>query len=216
MTIVQIHEFLRDLISKEQKGYFTPTQIDTALDRGQMRVFKNYLPLYAYNTEAQDALSPFKRVLTYSTDVAGAYNVAPEETFQALIGMGIQYSDGGVIRTEGIHFPGEDALSNRLNSQLRKPTQQKPIGEVVGIGKFLLYPAAVYAGTIRFIRRPKAPYYSFVQVGRSVTYQDGSSVQLEWGERYQDEVILAALTYLGINLSDDKTIQISEALSKLK
>lgn len=219
MRIDTIHDFIRELLDKEQKGWRTPAQIDTALHHGQIRVMNHYLPQYAISQEAMDALSPFKRNLAYGTDAAGYYKVDPSENYQRLTGMGIQYTENSIPRSEPVKVMTEDKWHTRKNSQLRKPSLTKPIALLSGLGEFQFYPAGVYAGTIQFIRMPKAPKYAYTvdpQNARKLVYDNVNSVQLEWAEIYQDRVILAALEFLGINLGDDRAIQVAEALAKLK
>lgn len=216
MEINLVHDFINDLLRKEQKGYQDPEQIDTALNRGQMRVFNTYRSVYASDNEAKEALAPFVKKLQYGTQADGTYQVDAAQEFQGLTGLEIQYLENGRKRYKEVSFPDEDEFGSRLGSQLLEPTLTDPIGEVIGFGKYQLHPAGVYAGTIRFLKKPQDVKFAYTESGRTISYDASKSKQLEWADKYVDKVILAALTYLGINLGDGEILQISEALSKLK
>lgn len=217
MRIDNIIEIVNDLLRKEQKGYRSPDQIVRMLNRGQWRVFNHYRSLYATSIEAKEALAPFLKKLPYGTDAGGVYSLfTTDPLFQGLLGLGIQYTISGKLNYKDVEFPPEDEINSRLGSQLLEPTLTDPIAEMTGFGQFQLYPAGVYAGTVRYLRKPKDVVYAVTQVGRAFTYNDTASVQLEWAEKYQDKVIMAALTLLGVSMTDELVIQVSESLSKIK
>jgi hypothetical protein len=215
MRIDSIHDFLNDLLQKEQKGYKSHPELDKYLDRAQMWMFNSYQQAYAVNQEAQDALSPFKKSIDFGTDINGNYAIPSSENYQNMTGAGIAINIVGVgVKRAKIKFVTEDEYDDRMRSQIRKPSLTEPIGLFTGLGKIHIEPAAVYAGTVRFLRRPVAPKYDFDQSGRAITYKDSTSVQLEWGERYQNKIILKALEFAGLSLSEDRLIEIGEALQK--
>lgn len=210
MTIQEIHTFINDLLMKELGSYETPIQIDTALDRSQMKVFNRFLPLYDTSEEAQNALAPFKKTLSFSTGVDGKYTIDPSENFMRVNSWGTVFTDVTGSKTREIDFKHDDEWDRAKSSQLRKPTTSRPIAVRNGLGSIELFPAAVYAGTVRILRRPVKPEYQFDQTGRVITYI--GAVELEWADNFQNEIILGSLTFLGLNLGDDRLIQIVEAL----
>jgi hypothetical protein len=60
---------------------------------------------------------------------------------------------------------------------------------------------------MRFLRRPAAPVYGYSQVSRVITYNSGTSTQLEWNDLFINLVIYRALSVLGVQLSDEKLAQ---------
>lgn len=215
MRIDSIHNFFNDLLAKEQKGYKSHPEIDNYLDRAQMWLYNVYEQLYATSQEAQDALSPFKKFKDFATDGNGDYAIPSNENYQNMIGSGIVINVVGVgVKRSKIKFVSEDEYDDRMRSQIRKPTLTEPIGIFTGLGKIHIEPAGVFAGTVRFFRRPVAPKYDFDQAGRVITYKDDTSTQLEWAERYQNKIILKALEFAGVSLSEDRLVEIGEALTK--
>lgn len=213
MRIDAIHIFINDLLMKELGGYESPSQIDTALERANMSVFKKYLPFYATSQEAKDALSPFLKSVTFTTGTDGKYTIPSNQNYERLTSIGIAFTDTQGARTRKVRLLPEDAWEDAKISQVRKPTITKPIGLITGLGSFELFPTGVaYGGTVRFLITPATPKYAYTESGRDFNYDDTNSVQLEWSQTYQNEVILKAIEFLGLNLGEDRLVEVGEAL----
>ncbi len=104
-------------------------------------------------------------------------------------------------------------MVNALNSQLRPVSMTYPL-LVQGASKFVLYPQIPQAGEINYLITPVAPVFGYTQVGRVVTYDPATSVQLLWDDTRINDVILNSLSYIGINLDEDKIVSFSEAKQK--
>jgi hypothetical protein len=212
MTIDEIHNFINDLLDKEQGGYQSHEEIDTAIDRGSMWLYNVFENRYAISQEAQDALSPFKKQLPFTTAGDGSYSLPASENYQTLLGLGVVLMENSQPVPRRVKLLKEDELYDRLRSQLRKPTASEPVGITVNLGGWKLYPARVYAGYVNFLRRPAAPKYAYTKNGRVASYDAANSVQLEWAERFHNKIVLQALEFLGISLSADRLIEIGETL----
>jgi hypothetical protein len=213
MTIQEIHDFIDLVTDKDQTGYFTHEEKDSVLDRASMWWFNKWSPVYAESAEAFEALSPFKTKLDYETDSGGVYTVSADQKYMRVTGMDVSVLDEGseVARRWPVEFLREDEIASRLNSQLLAPSNILPIAEkraiksgTVGLftHEFSLYPAQVHAGTLRFLRRPAKPVFSYTQDGEEITYSAEGSTQLEWTEPYINKVIAKALQFLGISLKN--------------
>jgi len=209
MNISEIHTFIGIVKNQEQGGYHTPAEIDAALSRASLWAFNDWRSVYPDNVEAFEALAPFKTKLDFTTDSGGAFTVSGGQNYMQVTSMEVSVVDNGSPRRFPVKLLREDEIASRLNSQRRTPTAKRPCAEEVAPGSFLLYPAQVHGGTIRFFRKPVAPVFGYTQVGRAITYNSGTSTQLEWTEPYLNKVIFKALAFLGVNLSDDKIAQYS-------
>ncbi|MFD2922054.1 hypothetical protein ACFS6H_20200 [Terrimonas rubra] len=200
MRIDQIHERINFIADKEQSGYFTPAEIDIAIDTASMWLFNQFLEVYATSTESQEALSPFKDMEYVLTNSDGEFKVV-STNYMRLIGLKVSVLSANNIPTHsGVPIMDESELAFRLNSQLKKPTRQYPVGEEIGIGSYRLHPKEVHAGEIRFLRRPAKPVFAIDDEGN---YDDVNSVQLEWGEQFIGKIILQTLVILGIHLDNN-------------
>lgn len=218
MTIQDIHNWIDFLTNKAQGVYFTHEEKDMALDRAQMQYFNEQYGYYALAQKIQESLSPFKTKYSFLTsDTPSGLITAPAD-YLYLTGGKIVYMDGSHTRYKALKVLSDDELAYRLNSQLRPVTATSPVavmaGKVSGISLIQLYPKQSFAGDIDYLRRPKAPKYAYTQSGRAFTYDSANSVQLEWGESELNEIILRALSFLGISIDDQLVTQYAEAKSK--
>jgi hypothetical protein len=216
MTIENIHNWIDFLTNKAQGVYFTHEEKDMALDRGQMQYFNEQYAYYALAQKMQESLSPFKTTYTFLNAPSGL--ITAPAGYQYLIGGRVIYMDGTHTRNKSLKVLSSDELAYRLDSQLRPVTAYKPVavmaGKVSGISLIQLYPKQTFAGEIDYLRRPAVPKYAYTQSERAFTYDPANSVQLEWGESELNELIMRALSFLGISIDDQLRTQYAEAKSK--
>ena len=216
MTIEDIHFWIDFLTNKAQGVYFTHEEKDMALDRAQMQYFNEQYAYYAVAQKMQESLSPFKTTYTFLNAPSGL--ITTPAGYQYLIGGRVIYMDGTHTRNKSLKVLSSDELAYRLDSQLRPVTAYKPVavmaGKVSGISLIQLYPKQTFAGEIDYLRRPAVPKYAYTQSGRAFTYDPANSVQLEWGESELNELIMRALSFLGISIDDQLVTQYAEAKSK--
>ena len=216
MTIFDVHNWIDFLTNKAQGVYFTHEEKDMALDRAQMQYFNEQYAYYAVAQKMQESLSPFKTTYTFLNAPSGL--ITTPAGYQYLIGGRVIYMDGTHTRNKSLKVLSSDELAYRLDSQLRPVTAYKPVavmaGKVSGISLIQLYPKQTFAGEIDYLRRPAVPKYAYTQSGRAFTYDPANSVQLEWGESELNELIMRALSFLGISIDDQLVTQYAEAKSK--
>jgi hypothetical protein len=218
MTIFDIQFWIDFLTDKAQGVYFTHEEKDMALDRAQMQYYNEQYAYYAVAQKMQESLSPFKTKYSFLTsDTPSGLITAPAD-YQYLIGGQIVYMESSRTRYKALKVVSSDELAYRLDSQVRPVTATKPIavmaGKVSGISLIQLYPKQTFAGEIDYLRRPAVPKYAYTQSGREFTYDSANSVQMEWGESELNEIILRALSFLGISIDDQLVTQYAEAKSK--
>lgn len=212
MTIKEIHDFILLVLDKEVSGWNTPEEIDQALDRSSMSIFRTMLKGYAMNQEYQDALSPFKtpHVFTNTSSSAGVITLPDNYVHLLSISAMVFDNEQETNRQIPVEIVNADELAERLGSQLKKVTSNKPIAHFIGKGKLQLFPSKEAVGQVWYLRRPNKPKYNYTQTGRAVTYTEQGSIQLEWGEVETNAVIYQALQLLGVNLSDEQMVQYTQ------
>lgn len=216
MTLKEIHDFILLVIDKEISGWVRPEDIDQALDRSSMSIFRSMLKGYAINQEYQDALSPFKtpHVFTNTTSSAGVITL-PENYVHLLSITALVFdNDQQSNRQLPVEVVNADELAERLGSQLKPVTSNKPIAHFIGVEnkrtRIQLFPSKPAVGQVWYLKRPNKPEFKYTQSGRTVTYNPDTSVQLEWGEVETNAVIYQALQLLGVNLSDEQMVQYTQ------
>jgi len=213
MTLLEIHDFIDLITSKERGGFNTYEEKDSALDRASLTLFGLYRKIYATSIEAKEALSPFRKKYDYVTSGTGEITLSTFPVFAHLLAMDVMVNDPDTPsgfdpnRRFPVKFVNEDEISERLNSQLKQPTRTTPICDIVGVGWYNLYPQVVHAGTIYYLKRPDKPFFSYHLSGREVIEDTGDTVNLEWQEPYLNECIFLAIRFLGINLDSEKLNQ---------
>lgn len=211
MTIDKVHERINFIRDQEIGGYNTPAEIDNALDTASMWCFNDYRERYATDVTAYEALAPFKKKLDFITSGGGTLTVSSlvgyEEYAQLLnIQVAVVDADISAARKWDVTISTDDEMSSRQNSQLNPIAVTNPIAEELGVGVFQLYPETTHAGTIRYLKRPAKPVFGYTEAGREITYNSGSSTQLEWNDIFINKIIARALNILGVNLDNDKLV----------
>lgn len=217
MTLAQIHDQLNFYINKYTGVYYSPQELDLALDRGQMALFTDLRSQYATSQRVQDALAPFLATydFTPSTTTSGYIVVPSNSNYLALLDIQIQFQISNRIVYAGIPIVNKDERVNRLNSQLDPVTTTSPIAEVTAQRYFKIYPQGGYTGTLTYFRRPVAPNFVYNTIsGRVIVFNEAGSTNLEWPEDCINQVVIKALSIIGINLSDTEINQFSQIKSQ--
>jgi hypothetical protein len=199
--IDQIHSFIEFIERKEMGSYHTHAQIDAALDAAQKELFKQYLEQYTSSLDKKlpSALYPFRTSAAFTSTSSGIITY-PADLEHLLV---LYPLTNGLPNTVRIVEFAE--LPEALNSQLRRVSTTRPIG-IDGDKEFQIFPKEVRSGNMYYLRSPKTPLFSYTQVGRVVTYNAGTSVNLEFSDIYVDKIISKALMFLGINMSEAEIV----------
>lgn len=176
-----------------------------------MSVYQDLQPKYATSQHIKDALSPFREVYNFTTQVSGYVIVPANTNYVSLLDIQIYFQ----ISNTTIYYPvalvNEDVRAMRLNSQVDPVTVTSPIGEQVGQQTFRLYPASAYNGNITFLRKPRDVVFGYSVIsGRVIVYNPLTSVQSEWAENFQNMILLKCLSSIGINLTSQEVSQYAE------
>lgn len=203
-SISDLYTFYLYIVRKERGVFVTPAQFTANLDAGQMDCFEEWFKPYGENQEIHDALRPFRVYQQFTSSSSGF--VTYPDGYMHLLGTPFTVT-GSTVNT--VKFVNEDELSFALTSQLRAVTTAYPIAVDSNTG-FSIYPQSQQTGAYFYLRRPIAPIYGFSQVGRVITYNSATSVQLEWNEIYINNIIAKSLRYAGINMNDEGVAKFAE------
>lgn len=199
-NISNIYNFYQYVLRKERGIFCTPQQFGANMDAGQMDAFEDYFKQYGIDQTIHDALRPFRTEYQWFSASDGT---VPYPT-DYLHAVGTPYVVNGSTLIE-LTFVNEDEFVSAYNSQLRPISYEHPIARDTADG-FRIFPNQIYGGFLTYLRRPNTPVYGYVQVGRAITYNSGSSVQLQWSDAYINNIIARALVYSGVNM-DEKGIE---------
>lgn len=223
MDIKVIHDTILFYLNKEQQIFLTHAEIDQVLDKAQLALFNQYhtnpkLPakvqtsVYGESQRIDDALSPFKDKYTFTTnDTPGGVVTLPVNYMHLLSLYTTQYSNQLQRNVyNGVQVLNEEELIERLNSQVIPVSADDPIAIMNKQNKIQLFPEQSTNGGVYYLRRPVAPVFAFTQSGRTITYNQGGSTQLEWRDMDVNNIISIALSYYGLNMSAQDVIQFAQ------
>jgi hypothetical protein len=215
MNLQEKFNFLNFWINKSLGAWYTISELEDLVDRGSIALYNDYQPRASTSQRIKDALSPFKETLaiTPSNSVGGLVTI-DDEDYLNLLDISIRYAVSAVPRTVQVPIMlyNEDERAERLNSQIDPVTVTSPIGEQAGVGSFQLYPESQYFGKATYYRRPTKPVFGYTVIsGRVIVYNPYTSTDVEWLETQQDELLLKALSSIGINLSSADIAQWAQA-----
>lgn len=212
MTLTETLDFLNFWINKYTGAWYTVPELQTIIDRGQLSLFEDLQPQYATNQRIKDALAPFRVVYPFTSDPGQGLTV-PDDDYMNLLSLNITYTQGG--RT--IHFPvkmyNEDELAHRLMSQIDPVTEFEPIGEVIGVGVFNLYPLNEnYTGEVTYFKRPEKINIVYTYENRVLEIDENNpaTVGISFTENWQNAVLMKALSSVGINIGEQDVMQYAE------
>lgn len=219
MDLSEVHNFIRYILQKERGGWAAPEEIDDVLYRAGWMFFNKEFDVYANNQEAKDSLSVLSTKFQFISTVSGIVtlptnsNVTP--CYEHLLSMYVQYYDNiqQTVRYKPVKFLGEDAIAERLDSQILKPTITDPVGEQLQPGIFQLYPQTSLAGNGYYLRQPAKPHFAYTlgADGRTIIYNQAGSTQLEWNSSSMNKVMMMAIELAGVNLDAEQLVQYSAA-----
>ena len=207
-----VYDITNYIIRKQRGASQTYPELDNIFNLGQLDLLSEYNDEYARTGKINNALSPFKKDFQFTlTTSVGGYVTVPTDYLYPLMSFTQTYNNT-TEETElnEVRFYNEAEWINAIKSQLRPATIQKPAAKIIA-GQMELYPKKPNAGILNYIKKPNAPVYSYTQVGRVITYHANTSTQLEWLDLQIPKVIMAALSYIGINLNEQQITAFSEA-----
>jgi len=215
MDLNLVYDITNYIIRKQRGSFQTYPELDNIFNLGQLDLLSEYNDEYALTGKINNALSPFKKnyQFTLATSVGGLVTL-PTDYQYPLMSFTQSYDNATQQTKMGeVRFYNENEWINAVNSQLRAATVKKPAAKIIA-GQMELYPKTPNAGIINYIKKPAAPVYSYTQVGRVITYDPNTSTQLEWYDEQIPKVIMKALSYIGINLSEEAITQFAEGKEK--
>mgnify|MGYP003342622163 FL=1 len=73
-----------------------------------------------------------------------------------------------------------------------------------------LFPEVASTGAVYYFKRPAVPVFGYTQSGRTITYNAGTSTQLEWRDQDINNIIVIALQYYGLNMKAQDIVQFGQ------
>ena len=214
MSLQEQFDFLNFWINKSTGSFFTVSELEQVIDRGQISLYEDLYPKYATSQRIKDALAPFRATydFTPSSSVSGYIVIPSNSSYLNLLDVQTTFQISNTTVYAPVVMVNEDERAMRLNSQIDPVTLTSPIGEIIAPRFIRLYPTSTgYTGTVTYFRRPVKPVFGYSVIsGRVIVYNAATSTQLEWSESWVNAVLMKALSSIGINLSSQDIEQYAE------
>lgn len=120
-------------------------------------------------------------------------------------------------RTRPFDTLNEDQLAERIDSQFLAPSALYPCAIVAGRlasdgNRYIQFlPEEGRSGKLWYLRRPAKPNYVYTVSNRVETHNAQASTDLEWADQVVNEIMMLALSLLGVNLGDMGVTQFAES-----
>lgn len=201
MEIQEYHNRINLLLDKAQTGYFSPDQIDTAIDMAGISMFNSYNRIYGTDTDSVEALSVFKIIQIQTTNADGKLTTL--KPCQRMLSITTAATDGTGAYRRPVKFINDDELASRLSSQTKPVNVDYPVALVTGDGTYQMYPKIPMSAQVIYLTTPtKAKFAYTTNSEGDVAHDPANSTAPEWLDKHVDAVIYRALQVLGVNLDN--------------
>lgn len=237
MDLKVIHDNILFELNKSIEGYISPPEIDEILDRAQMEEFRYLIgdertiqagravatPSYGQLMKTNADLEPFKKSFQFlARDYTPSTPSGTGPNGIIVLPSDFLYPNSIVLTSQHrrIKIVSENELAFILDSPVLGPTIQRPIavlGNVDGLvnnfpvsnKKIQLFPNIGNSGIVYYFARPVKPNYVETISGRTRTYNQTASTQMQWNDVAINRVIERALKIAATHLKDATTLQIN-------
>ena len=203
-NINDIYNQMLFIVRKERGVFVTVDEAMQTLDNAQLEAVEEWFSTYGTTQIIHDAIRKLRVQKSFTSDSTGL--VTFDADYLHLIGGAYTVSGSSI---NNVRFLNEDELALALKSQLRAVSTSNPIAIDASVG-FRLYPAATQSGFYNYLRRPTTPVLGYTQAGRTITYNSGTSTQLEFTDVYINNIISRALKFWGINMAEQDIQQFAQ------
>ena len=221
-----------NLISQKGAGVnIVPEQWELMLHVAQLKHYKRklglpeeYRPGQPMPTQAfeitkriSDDLSPFMVEIGRNGQLPLPVSAQGEATLPAdfFYPTGILYN---LITPKGIKPKNVPLLTDKewnetMSSQIIKKTKQYPIANIKN-GYIRFAPLNLQFVDFTYLREPVRPVYAFTNTGGLMQYDNANSVQLEWDELNQLDIMYMLLGDLGVVVSKKEIVDYGEKVKE--
>ena len=222
-----VYKVLLSVMNKENRGYVTPEEFNTIISLVTMEIFRSYFEdenrdktrfqmnrvgkgysNLAFNQ--RQMITQFSEVTTSPTTASSSPSYVTVEVPSDLYFFeqnGISDQNGRVIDEVE-----RNSVARMLGTEVA-PSETYPIYENYG-DSIHIYPATVEDVTVRYIRTPKNPKWTYTIISDSPLYNptlpDFQDIELHESEF--SNIVLRMLSYFGINMREEAIMQIAEIL----
>jgi len=216
MTVDETYNLMLFVIKKNQQGDLPPDSFNNIINVAQFSYlnyllgeFQKYQPgrpiapvEFGMNAQLRQRLMPFiQPPTTLSIDSLGLTPFPPDYEMWDAMYWGIY--------KQRVKFIQQDRLDMHLNSRLN-PVTRNPVFMSIYNG-FQLYPTSIGQTQLSYIRTPPTIKWGYTEdIYRRPIYEPSLSTNPSWVREDMLQIIVRALSLLGVNLSAPQVEQYSQ------
>jgi hypothetical protein len=195
MTVVEMYTLVKFLVNQGQGGYISPDEIVVALNLGSGDKFNEEKRLFEKDSYISDNLRNFKtssnRAIT-----AGSGTLPSDYSFRT--------NASNETNGRAAEIVVESEWLSRINDPVAPPSDTYPICSIrSGI---TVRPLTVTSLTLYYLKKPTPMSITYSTNGNGdITIS--ASTDTDWPTECHDDIVLRALPYLGVPLSNEMLVK---------
>lgn len=220
MNIDEMYRLMQYIIRKNQNGNLKPSDFNLIINTASISYmdyllgeFQKYIPGrpfaavdFGQNQDIRQRLSPFiPAPVTITIDASGIGSYPTDYLNSDAMVYGAY--------KQRVKFIQQDRLFSHLNSFI-DPIATNPVYMIYKDG-FQFYPTNLSNASLSYIRRPTQMFWNYTpDIYNRPVYNPVGSVQPEWQELDQLEIVVRALAQVGVNLQLRDVEQYSQMIKQ--
>lgn len=199
--IKQIHDLINLATDKGITDYHSPSQIDNAVDGGQVLLFRQLVKDYPRNKRIRNDLLPFE--ILASVTVTAKIGPLPTDFEQEI---------EAYYTLNGVEYPIEliesGTFRTRVLDTVAPPSATYPIATInYDAGKKIEVSPQISPVKLRYWKLPTKPVYMTSTNNGQMVYDDTNTVDVLWSRGMHDILVENTFKTLGLNLREMAIIQ---------
>ena len=212
MTVDEIKRFFDYLGNKVQSGAVQVSAFNLAMQRANMELFNKVYEEFEKTQELTDDIQPFLKPLKTLVPSDGIFTYPSD--YVHISSIRAYYVDANNIGTPvPIREIKNAEWGDVQQSQMAPPTLRFPaMTQYDTYMEFL--PRKSFFIQFDYISQPIPPLWAYTIVNNRAVYDATNSVQLQFSDANQNEIVMMMGSFLGMNIRENDLIQYSEMKEK--
>jgi len=208
MNIDEIRQSVNFIANKTQSGVVKTSQFNLAASMAQLEFFNKNYKEFQMTKQVTDALRVWLKSIPLLVNTSSGRTSFPEDFMRMSAVYRIFYNDNESSLVE-VNEVNDDEIGSVLMSQIITPTLRYP--KFCQYDTYMqFYPKKIGSIQFNYFRIPTTPVWNYTVVNGRQVYNPLTSVDLEVGVEYENEVIFMICSYLGMNLREGDLVKYSE------
>jgi hypothetical protein len=185
-----MHDMVKLLLNHVQSGYFSPEQIDQALNAASYDKFNEERKRLEDSSIISDSLRNFKT--SSSRTVTAGLASLPSDYAHRLAAT----ASSDLVKVDIVP---ESEWAERISDPIDAPSTSYPImtiREAIQVYPHLT-PLKLY-----YLKRPATIEYAYTDEDGDLVYDAADSEDSDWPDEFHPEIVRRSLVYLGVSLDD--------------